>query len=260
MKFGLCASIDNMQLAADSGFDYVELGVADTLKPMKEEYLTAVSRQSNITGLVPLCFNLFFPGGLNVVGPGVDMDLIHRYIDAACTRAVSVGAAVVGIGSGAQRRIPEGFAREEAQAQLLSIFIRAGTAASASNLKIAIEPLVQAETNVLNSVQEAYSMATQTGCDNVGILCDSYHLGYDVPGYPQMRAAGARVAHLHVASEHGRSAPMPADLDHLAKFLESARVATAVDTVSIECSWTNMAEESKISLDTLRRAWSMVGE
>ncbi len=76
-----------------------------------------------------------------------------------------------------------------------------------------IEPLNRYETNFLNTVEETVAFIDSLGCENVGILADTFHMNIEEPNIPQAIAqAGALLWHFHIADSN-RWAPGFGHLD-----------------------------------------------
>lgn len=93
MKFGLCGSVQDAAVAADAGFDYIELWAA---KIFADDYeLPALALPVEAT-------NGFFPDSVTLFGP--DATPWRPYVLATLPRAQSAGVKQMVVGSGRARK------------------------------------------------------------------------------------------------------------------------------------------------------------
>ena len=71
-------------------------------------------------------YNVLLPAGLKVAGPETDTARQDRYLDTAFRRAAALGGQVAVFGSGGARGIPPGWAREQAETQIVDFLKRGG--------------------------------------------------------------------------------------------------------------------------------------
>ncbi|HUU97865.1 MAG TPA: TIM barrel protein, partial [Phycisphaerae bacterium] len=130
--------MDGVQLAGKIGFDYIEPAVA-TLLPDKpdQDFALAASTMAGAK-LKAEAFNCFIPGNLKITGPAANLDSLKQYVAVALPRAAKLGAAVVVFGSGAARRVPDGFPMDKAMDQIAAFLTAIAPIAAASKITIAI--------------------------------------------------------------------------------------------------------------------------
>ena len=256
-RFGVCTGAENLDVLERAGYDYIELAVAGALKPEQpdEEVMPALIEQFNHCGLKAEAFNVFLPGDLRVVGDGIDESRQARYFQAAFARAARLGGQVVVFGSGAARRIPEGFSAERAQSQTIAFSQRAAQAAARHNLRVAVEPLNAGECNQILSVAEGAVLVRAVDHPNFGVLSDLYHVTKGGQSYEETRDAGALLTHVHVAGAQNRRAPVAEDQAYLTPFFRVLKEMGYAGRISVEGSWDNLPAQAASTLDVLRRAW-----
>lgn len=257
MRFGVCTGVESLSLLAEAGYDYIELGVTSALAPEKPEEaamppLTAAFAASRLKAEA---FNVMLPGDLKVVGPETDTARQDRYLETAFRRAAMLGGQVVVFGSGGARGIPPGWAREEAERQIVEFLKRGGPIAERHGVQIAIEPLNVTECNIINSVAEGVRLARAVDHPAVRVLSDLYHVDHDGQSYEETREAAPLLRHVHVAGA-GRRAPTSEDHEFLRGYFAVLKASGYADRVSIEGSWDDLATQAGDSLAVLRRAWA----
>ena len=108
MKFGVCTGNDNIALAAEYGFDYIEANFKNIAMCSDDEFSNFLSllKKNNIACETANCF---LPGEIKVVGENVNYNAISEYLTVGYKRAAQAGIKVVVFGSGGARHIPEGY-------------------------------------------------------------------------------------------------------------------------------------------------------
>ena len=72
-----------------------------------------------------------------------------------------------------------------------------------ADVKIALEPLNQYESRLINTVAEALEVVEKVGAENLGILFDTFHANIEERGFREaIRAAGDRLFHVHLADSN----------------------------------------------------------
>ena len=117
IRLGVCTSPDNIDLIADAGFDYIEIGFAWLNGLSEEEYQQALAKVK-ASRIKVEASNGMLPGTLKVVGPDVDENAIRAYFEKTFARGQEIGVKTVVFGSGAARAVPEGFPQDEAWRQI----------------------------------------------------------------------------------------------------------------------------------------------
>jgi len=209
VQFGVCASLDDAPWIKDAGADYLEANVQAVLAPMD-----AARRPPDPAALtLPIAaYNCFLPGDLRVTGPDADRARLATYAERACRRARSSGASIIVFGSGAARKVPDGWPRARAEEQFVEAMRLAGRAAAAAGITIAMEPLCRAETNILNSISEGLALLDRARAPGfaraepryagakpgLAILCDLYHLAAEQEPLADLDAAAGLLVVCHV--------------------------------------------------------------
>ena len=261
MKFGVCIGYDQherIEFAAKCGFDYVEVGFA-AMTEAGDEAFEAFKAVLARAGIPCESANGFLPGSLPVVGDHVDEDALRAFLEKGMARAKEIGMQVVVFGSGAARSLPEGVSYRRGAAQIMH-FLRtlAGPIAEKYGVRIAIEPLRPAESNIINRVKEGVLLAAASGCENVGGLGDLYHMAVAGETGADLRDVAGALFHTHVSNpalgtDKPRRYPAdPAEYDY-ADFLRGAADA-GCPRCSIEAGYDDFELEAPRALKALKAA------
>ena len=154
-RIGISTSIENNGILAAAGYSFVEENVRGFLVPAEPDSVfdqkLALLKESKLP--VEAC-NSFLPGNLKCVGPSPAHEEILKFGETAFRRARMAGIKTIVFGSGGARAIPEGFSREEAKQQFISLCKQLAPYAQKYNVVISLEPLNTRECNFINSVAE----------------------------------------------------------------------------------------------------------
>jgi sugar phosphate isomerase/epimerase len=254
MKFGVCGGVELMPVAAELGYDYVEMSVGGLLKPAEDKASFASELAKVQAGALPcLALNCLLPGTLKVVGPAVDTAALQAHVNTVCARAQRAGVRVIVFGSGGARAVPDGFDRGRAQAQLRAFCLMLGQAAAAHHLTIAVEPLRNSECNILNSVGEVAALVRSVQHPAIRLLVDAFHWAQEHDTTDAIVANADLLVHAHIATTANRKAPGSEPCDFV-PFFRALRTADYHGTISIEAGLDNPAESLPRALALLQSA------
>jgi sugar phosphate isomerase/epimerase len=258
MRIGICASPANAPLARDAGADFIEPGVREFLVPRKPDSDFAELREAAAEDSMPIpVVNCFLPGDLKCVGPDARTGDVLDYAATAFARAGDAGVGVVVFGSGGSRRLPEGFAPEEAAEQFADLLKRMGPLAGANNVTVAVEPLCSAQCNFVNTLAEAAPLVRRVGHPAVRLVVDIFHMLAENEPPQEIARHADLVAHCHVA-ESTRRAP-GTDSEDLRPYLRALVELGYSGAVSLECRWEDLAAEAGPAVACLRAQLADVG-
>ncbi len=233
IKLGVCTDISNIKKVASAGFDYLE-GNLTKLQAMTDgEFESTVDLVSASPIKVEAC-NCLIPGSIKLTGPEVNAQMIHDYLDSAFARAEILGTKVVVFGSGAARRVPDGFDTAQAWRQIGNFLRLAERHAAQHDITIAIEPLRSGECNILNYVSEATAVASLIQMPHIAVLGDTYHMAMGGEPFSALKMAGGLLKHVHVANAIGRKYPRIGDGEKYLELFETLNSIPYEGRVSVE--------------------------
>ena len=256
-RLGVCTSPDNIDLVADAGFDYIEIGFAWLNSLSEEEYQAALSKvKASRIGVE--ASNGMLPGTLKVVGPDVDETAVREYLEKTFARGREIGIKVVIFGSGAARSVPEGFPQDEAWRQIARYLTIVSEYSEKYGIDVAIEPLRRAESNIMNLVTEATLMSSLINHPQVGVLGDTHHMLCGCEPYSAFVQAGKLLKHVHIShsmgDEGGRDYPSPGDDGDYAEVFRVLKECGYEGRVSIEARVDDLAKDAPRAYQALKEA------
>ena len=254
IRVGYCTGVKNLEAAKAAGFDYVELTTTEIAAMSDADFEAAAAKIKEI-GLPTPAANNFLPAALKVTGPQTDPEQQMAHVRKAFTRLARLGTEVVVFGSGGARRVPEGFAKEEAFKQLVDFGRRAAREAKANGITIAVEPLRRQETNIINSAAEGLELVNAINDPNFQLMIDFYHLASEQEDPAIVLRAKDHIRHLHTANPTGRVFPLKWEEFDYAPFFANLRAIGYDKRISVEGSTQNFAGDAPQSIALLRRAF-----
>ena len=177
IRLGICGPIENIEVVAKMGFDYLEAGLT-RLSEIDEAEFRALRDRVQAAPIRVEAFNGMLPAKLRVTGSDVNAQALHEYLDKTFARAKQLGGQIVVFGSSGARNVPDGFPIDMAWRQICNFLRLAERHAIDHDITIAIEPLRRAESNIINMVSEATILASILQLRHVRALADTYSHGH----------------------------------------------------------------------------------
>jgi sugar phosphate isomerase/epimerase len=251
---GYCVGLKGLEAARAVGFDYVELGTTEIAALSEDEFAAALARVKEV-GIPTPNANLFLPAALKVTGPDIDPDAQMAYVRKAFARLERLGVKILCFGSGGARRVPDGFSKEEAFAQLVAFGKRIAPEARAQGITVVIEPLRKQETNIINTAAEGLELVRAVNDPSFQLLIDFYHLASENEDPSIVLKARDHIRHLHMANPQGRVFPLAWDEFDYGPFFDQLRRIGYTGRISIEASSRDVPAEAPRAIALLRRAF-----
>lgn len=193
--------------------------------------------------------NSFIPGHLPIVSDGETTAALYEYVDAAVARMASLGVRYVVFGSGRVRSIPEGTDPALAQAKIDAFIAKVDEACGKYGMTCVIEPLNRLETNWCNTVAEGAAVVRRLQLENVKLLADGYHMAKEEEPYSSLEENRDILLHCHVASVDRK---IPGGTAYEGGFLDTLKNIGYEGIVTVECGFTDFAEEARRAAEYLR--------
>ena len=254
VRVGYCTGLKNLEAAKAAGFEYVELGATE-IAGLSDADFDAAAARIKALGIATPAANLFLPGTLKVTGPQIDPEAQMAHVRKAFTRLARLGTEVVVFGSGGARRVPDGFAKEEAFKQLVDFGKRAAVEARANGITIAIEPLRKQETNIINSAAEGLELVNAIGDPNFQLMIDFYHLASEQEDPAIVLRAKDHIRHLHVANPTGRVFPQKWEEFDYGPFFANLKAIGYDKRISVEGATSDLAAQGPPAIALLHKAF-----
>lgn len=233
MKIGVCGDVGRAILAKEMGYDYIEENLSRIGQMTDSEFDSTVKGYEK-ADMPVYSFNGYIPRHIAIYEKSA-IEEIRKFSLVAIERASILGGKVCVLGSGAQRRIPEGMDRTLAEERFLDVVHVCGEIADKKGIKIAIEPLSKNETNFINFVEEGADIARKSGLKNVGTLVDFFHFFMNNDTKESLLSSKDMLFHTHIARPNpDRLMPIEEDLPILKKWADMLKEMNYKGTISVE--------------------------
>jgi D-psicose/D-tagatose/L-ribulose 3-epimerase len=252
-QYGIIAPDGDADAILAAGADYIEPTIVGNVIVQDDEGAWQPNLALRRRPPSP-SFAVLVPQDLHLSAPDFPLERIRGYLESAFSAisAVARPGAVVVLGSGAARRIPEGVEAADGRRRFAEAFGVARDVGAEHGLEVILEPLHQGETDLINSVAEAIAFLDEFGMGEVRVVADLFHIMLEHEPLAVISAHADRVAHAHIA-DTGRAPTGQGDWP-LAEFLHALRSGGYMGHVSIECSWADLPAEAGPALAALRAA------
>ncbi|MBN1901783.1 sugar phosphate isomerase/epimerase [Candidatus Sumerlaeota bacterium] len=252
MLFGVCGNPEVAEIAARVSFDFMEWTVGELLKPREpyEAFRKALDKALSQGARYPV-LNSFIPGDLRITGPDADVSALRAFSETALDRAEKAGVKIIVFGSGAARRVPDGFDKQIALQQIAAFCSMIAPIAHDHGVTIAVEPLNKAECNILNTVARCADLTRKIAHPGVSLLVDAYHLMRDGDSYMDIIDNADLLSHAHIATVPNRLAPGAEPCD-FSEFFDALERGGYDGRISIEARMENPEKELPEALSLMR--------
>ena len=200
MKLGIYLDIQNDSLLPTGEFDFLEENVQTLLVPEADEseFKKRLDLARSISRPVKVA-NRLLPADLKCVGAAVDEGRLLTWGEAVFRRAEEMGLEIIVWGSGAARRVSEGFPRAQAREQFLRAVSLFAPLAERHAVTIVIEPVCRHDSNFIMSLADGADIVHGVGHPSVRLLADFWHM--DVEGEPasEITRFADIIEHVHLS-------------------------------------------------------------
>ena len=261
MRFGYCTNLiatqtdgagrEWIEKGQESGFDYVELPLAQMVD-LDDEAFLSLKERVGFSGLKCEACNNFFPASIQLTGNTVDYGKIEGYLDKAIGRAAQLGAKVIVFGSPNSRNVPEGYPMDKAWSQLMELLRHIDPLVRTKGITIVIEPLNKMESNIINTATEGLKLVKAVDRENIKLLIDYYHLVMEKENPEIILDAGSYIEHIHFANPTGRVYPIEAE-DGYIRFMNLLKGVGYEGRISVEAYTKDFCHDAKRSVEILKQ-------
>lgn len=234
-SLGIAAPLEKAAEMKDQGAQFLTLGVADLLAPDQPGAVFEENLKKLTASALPVlaCNGFIRPKHLHCTGPEANHELILEWADTCFRRMKRTGGRFIVFGSGSARSFPDGWSREKADAQFISLLKRMGPLAEAQGITVTIEQLKAQECNYINHIHEGAAVIRAANHPNIRLLADLHHMAVMGDTPEDLKQAMDVVAHMEIAEKEGRTVP-GVNGDDFRPFFRVARDASYQGSLSIE--------------------------
>lgn len=251
---GVCANLDKATVVNKYGYAFLQPTVSDALLPLQADSVFKNGEKIKKSGARVLAANVFIPGSIKTTGPEVNEQKIIAYATTVFERAQSQGIPIIVFGSGASRMIPEGFSKDSAYQQFVSIGKKLAPLAARYNIVLTLESQNREECNFLNTIKECIEVAKAVNHPNYKICVDIYHMMRENEPASVIVEGGSLVYHCDIGEKATRSAPGVAGDDFTPYFKAFQKIGYK-GMIALECRFNDLDTELPLAAKTIREQW-----
>lgn len=243
-EIGIVQSLENDSLVRSFGYRYLVESVARLISPKnvtEEQFQENAKKMKSLSHPLYAC-NIFIPGELKVVGPEVNEVAILEYTEEVFKRCQRANVNMIIWGSGGSRRLPDGFDKERAKAQFVSIAKKISDLGARYNMTFALENLNSTETNFITKAEEALEIVKKVDRKNFGLCIDIYHMLKEGESPAIIEKSAANLIYCEVAERENRTPPGVRG-DDFRPYLSALKKAKYKGKIVIECRWEDVARQ-----------------
>lgn len=203
--------------AKSAGFEYVELALQDVLPLSDDDFgkLAAELQRLNLrarSGYNPI------PKELMLVGTNVDRARLDAHLDRLLARAAALKLDYLVLNSAASWKVPDGFAHDQAFAQLADFSGRFADAAGKSGITVLIEPMRGTDSNMITNIAEALKLVEAVNQPNFQMMVDYSFLRIQNDDLNELLAVKSHLRNIHISNPPKRTYAMNDDESDYATF------------------------------------------
>jgi D-psicose/D-tagatose/L-ribulose 3-epimerase len=253
IKIGACGTAKMMSAIKGAGFDYAELSTTEIVS-LSDADFAQLKNEVKQGGFPVLVTDVFIPATIKLTGPAIDKDQQMAYVRKAMDRVAALGAHTIVLGSGAARKVPDGFSHDAAFDQLVDFLQGIAPEARARNIVVAVEPQSAEESNIINSIDDGVKLVRAVNDPNIQLVVDIYYLDQTHEDPSAMIAAKDYIRHFHFSNPNGRVFPARWDEYNYAPFFAALRQMNYQGGISIDAHTTNFPNDAPQTVAFLRDA------
>jgi len=243
-EIGIVQNLENDSLVRAYGYRHLVESVARLISPRNvtdEQFQENTKKIKSLSHPLYAC-NIFIPGELKVVGPDVNENAVLTYAEEVFKRCKSAGINMIIWGSGGSRRLPEGFDKEKAKEQFISIARKVSDLGSRYNMRFALENLNSTETNFITRAEEALEIVKKVDRKNFGLCIDIYHMLKEGESASIIEKASSNLVYCEIAEKENRTPPGVRG-DDFRPYLSALKKIGYKGKIVIECRWDDVAKQ-----------------
>lgn len=254
--FSITEPLLNAETIIQSGFDYIEPGLAKAVAMPDEVF--AEAKQRIVANKIPvLSMNWFVPPDVKLTGDSVDAAKYKDFIERAFALADGLGAKAIVLGSPGARNIVDGFPMDRALDQMAEFLVCCANVIRdrGYSLKVGLEHVNYTEANIVRLLSDAIDLANRVNRPEIGVAIDFYHLAMEKESLQTILGAEGLAVAVQLADPATRSFPKSeVNVPGLVEFFRMLRKIDYAGGVSVEANVSDLRREGTDAVCALKQA------
>lgn len=211
MKIGCCIDMEYYTLAAEAGYDFINLP-GKAVYAMTDNDFQKV-KSTILKGNLPCPgVNSYCPAEIILAGPNYSAKKIQEYGEFTINRLAQLGVKQLGIGCPNSRKLPPNFDIELAKDQMCHTLEITTQIANKYGMEVLLESLCTLETNFLNTTKECVEVLERLNIPNLKMVYDVYHVAMMKEDPEDFKMASKYITFAHISDgDNGRRIYMSPD-------------------------------------------------
>lgn len=246
-QLGIAASLENDAVLYQSGFRLIGESVGSLLSPKltHQQFLQKVASLKTAQCKVYMC-NSFFPGDMKIAGDKVNEQQVLTFADTVFSRAHQAGIPAIVLGSGAARRLPEGYDVKKATDDFILLAKKLAVIAEKYKVKIFLEALNSTETNFITTLKQAAYIVNGVNHPSFRLNADIYHMLKENESPQSIIDAGSIIEYCEIAEKEERTYPGFKG-DDFVPYLKALKKIKYKGYIFIEGRWKDYKTEAPLA-------------
>lgn len=246
--------VENDQLfrfIKEAGFDYIEFPLLSFEKMEEKSFTLFLERAKSFYLLGPTCVS-FSPSDMSLAGPYVEKEKITSYLLDVLPKAKRMGISKLLLGSGRARSYNEEKEKREDAfldfSRVIKDIILPIT--KSFDMKLLIEPMRWASTNLVTSIQEGEHLVEMVDDLSFHMMVDLFHMEENGESLDDLSSCYSYIEHVHVASCN--RGLIHAQDSYVLSGIEILKKLGYDNTLSFEVNLSHSIDELKGSLNLIK--------
>lgn len=237
-SLGIAAPLDQAVALKEAGAEFLVESVGGFLVPDKGDDVFSRNLEKLQKSPLPVvaCNSFIRPPHLRCVGADATHDLVLEWANTVFKRMHQAGGRMIVFGSGGSRQLRDGWPKEKADEQFVSLLKRMGPLAKEQGITVVLEQLQERECNYINRIREGAAIVRAAGHPHIRLLADFYHMTNMGDTAADLESAMDVVVHVEIAEKAQRTVPGVAG-ENFRPFLRVLKERGYRGAISIEGKW-----------------------
>lgn len=252
MRLGVCARPEQIDAAADAGFDYLEMDINAILRLGSNEYhaMTAAMKKRGIYAEI---VSGILPDETEIIGEHVSAKLIHAALERSFAAARLLGANMMVFDSARAGRIPPNFDPAIAWRQFGNFIRMLQSYAADNDMRVALMPMRRSAADLMNHTTEATLISAMLRLDRIGVAADSYNMAMEAEPLSALRRCGSLLWHVRTSNVLGDRMPRIGDGENYAALMQALREINYSGRITCKGSYCDFSADAKEALKCMRQ-------